>query len=173
MSITNLKVGKSYISQGEFAIDGGQDAVIATLLGSCVSACVWDAARGIGGMNHVLFTDDTSGSDQAYGHGVNSMELLINGLLRLGADRSTLKAKVFGGARMIDGLSNAGPRNVDFVKDFLRRESISYIGGDTGGNAARRLEFWPGTGRARVKSVALQVPLAPTETMTAHGVELF
>lgn len=173
MSVSNRKNGRTYIAQGEYAIDGGVDAIIATLLGSCVSACVWDPIRGIGGMNHVLFTDDTAGAREAYGHGVNSMELLINGLLRLGADRTMLKAKVFGGARMIDGLSSAGQRNEAFVKEFLHRESISFVGGDTGGTSARRLEFWPGTGRARVKTVEQNVPVATPHRSPAHDVELF
>lgn len=159
--IHERRSGRSYIAQGEQAIDGGPDAIIATLLGSCISACLWDPGRGIGGMNHVLFVDDSAQAEQAYGHGVNAMELLINGLLRLGADRRSLKAKVFGGASMIDGLSSAGARNAGFVRAFIGREGIEEVGADVGGSHARRIEFWPGTGRARVKYLREPVAEAP------------
>jgi chemotaxis protein CheD len=164
---------RTYISQGEFAICAGPDQVIATLLGSCVSACLWDPLKKIGGMNHVLFVDDKADAAQVFGHGVNGMELLINGLLQQGADRCNLKAKVFGGARMIEGLSDAGLRNGQFVLDFLTREGIPHVGGDLGGDKARRLEFWPGTGRARMKLVAKTVPVSVPKVEKTHDVELF
>ena len=148
---------RTYISQGEHAISGKRHEVIATLLGSCVSACLWDPVREIGGMNHVLFADETADAANQFGHGVNGMELLINGLLRAGAHRDHLRAKVFGGASMIAGLSSAGEKNGEFVVDFLAREGIAYVGGDLGGTLARRLEFWPTTGRARIKLVNKKV----------------
>lgn len=165
---------RTYIGQGEFAIDGGEDSVIVTLLGSCVSACIWDADRGIGGMNHVLFTDNAANAADVFGHGVNGMELLINGLLRLGADRRRLQAKVFGGAKMFGGLSDEGARNGEFVIAFLANEGITHVGGNLGGNRARRLEFWPGTGRARMKFVEEDVPVvAVSKSETENAVELF
>lgn len=167
-------VHRRYISQGEHAIDGGQDVVIETLLGSCVSACIWDPTRGIGGMNHVLFVDENANASTAFGHGVNGMELLINGLLRLGADRTRLRAKIFGGARMVDGLTDAGRRNGEFVQAFLSREQIENCGGDLGGMSARRVEFWPGSGRARVKCINANVQDAPVAShRDTRDVELF
>ena len=166
-------VQRTYISQGEHAICSGPNQVIATLLGSCVSACLWDPQAGIGGMNHVLFVDDNANAAQVFGHGVNGMELLINGLIHEGAIRANLKAKVFGGARMIEGLSDAGMRNGQFVLDFLSREGIEHVGGDLGGDKARRLEFWPGTGRARMKLVAKAVPVAVPKVEQANDIELF
>ncbi len=161
-----------YISQGEYAISDCEHEVIATLLGSCVSACIWDSVRKIGGMNHVLFSDETKDAGEQFGHGVNGMELLINGLLRQGAERGRLRAKVFGGASMIAGLSRAGEKNGEFVLDFLAREGIAHVGGDLGGTLARRLEFWPTTGRARIKLVNKRVETAPIKQET-HDVELF
>ena len=165
---------RTYIGQGEFAIIGGDDAVIATLLGYCVSSCIWDSTRRIGGMNHVLFIDDSANASEVLGHGINGMELLINGLLRPGATRVNLKAKVFGGARMIRGLSGEGARNGEFVVNYLAREGIEHVGGDLGGSLARRVEFWPGTGRARMKFVAQEVPVQPVVSVPAEStVELF
>ncbi len=146
--------------------------MIATLLGSCVSACLWDPVREIGGMNHVLFADDTQNAATQFGHAVNGMELLINGLLNQGADRGHLRAKVFGGASMIAGLSSAGENNGAFVVDFLAREGIAYVGGDLGGTLARRLEFWPTTGRARIKLVNKRVKTAPVQAPSSE-LELF
>ncbi len=154
-------------------IEKGQEKVIATLLGSCVSACIWDKEIGVGGMNHVLFTDDTQNAEEVFGHGVNGMELLINGLLQKGALRANLKAKVFGGACMIAGLSNAGQRNGEFVVEFLKREGIEYVGGDLGGDKARRVEFWPATGRARQKLVLKDVAVKPAKAVETNDVELF
>ncbi|MEJ1993331.1 MAG: chemotaxis protein CheD [Maritimibacter sp.] len=169
-------IKRTYIGQGEYAIDSGDYAVIATLLGSCVSCCIWDPIRKIGGMNHVLFTDNSSNAADVFGHGVNGMELLINGLLRLGADRRSLKAKVFGGAKMIQGLSDEGTRNGEFVIEFLAREEIEYLGGDLGGTRARRIEFWPGSGRARMKYVEQAVPVKevkPPKKDDSGDLELF
>lgn len=165
---------RKYIGQGEHAIDSGPETVIATLLGSCVSSCIWDPVLGIGGMNHVLFIDDSANASEIFGHGVNGMELLINGLLRQGATRNRLKSKVFGGAKMIRGLSEEGIRNGDFVINFLAREGIEHLGGDLGGTQARRIEFWPGTGRARMKYIEQDVPLKPLgRARVDNDVELF
>lgn len=163
---------RTYISQGEYAISGQKNEVIATLLGSCVSACLWDPVREIGGMNHVLFVDETRDAANQFGHGVNGMEVLINGLLRRGAQRDYIRAKVFGGASMIAGLSNAGEKNGEFVVDFLAREGIAYVGGDLGGTLARRLEFWPASGRARIKLVNKKVEVKQVEPISSE-VELF
>ncbi len=164
---------RTYISQGEYAISDQEDVVIATLLGSCVSACIWDPVRKIGGMNHVLFVDETQNAASQFGHGVNGMELLINGLLRQGAQRGRLRAKVFGGASMIAGLSSAGERNGRFVVDFLAREEIAHVGGDLGGTLARRLEFWPTSGRARIKLVNKKVEVEAVKPLPSSELELF
>ncbi|KPN62541.1 hypothetical protein AKJ29_10005 [Aliiroseovarius crassostreae] len=124
-------------------------------------------------MNHVLFCDDTQNAEEVLGHGVNGMELLINGMLHMGARRNNMKAKVFGGAQMIAGLSDAGVRNGEFVIDFLKKENIPYFGGDLGGNKARRLEFWPGTGFVRQKLVARDLPLIKLGIVKRNDVELF
>jgi chemotaxis protein CheD len=165
---------KTYISQGEFAVGEGENEVIATLLGSCVSACLWDAQTKVGGMNHVVFSGNVNNAQAMLGHAVNGMELLINNLLRKGASRGRLQAKVFGGARMISGLTDAGEKNGEFVLDFLSKEGIPHIGGDIGGRQARRLEFWPGTGRARMKLVQERVEEpAPEPQKPADDIELF
>lgn len=146
------------ITQGEMAIDRSPDVCISTLLGSCVACCLWDPVEQIGGVNHMLIAD--SGSEMDTFAGVNEMELLINGLVRQGADRRRLSAKVFGGAQMLGGNSTVGERNGQFTLDFLKRENIPCTGHSLGGTQARHLLYWPMTGVARQR-IANEVPLEP------------
>ena len=162
-----------HISQGEFAIGEGPGSSITTILGSCVATCLYDPVAGLGGMNHFLLPEGANGGAGA-SFGINAMELLINALIKAGARRERLQAKVFGGARMIAGLSDVGARNGSFVLDFLRREGILCTGQSLGGTQARRVQFWPEDGRARQKLLgeANIVEIAP-KPAPGNGVELF
>src|SRR4051794_8740670 len=109
-----------------------QDVAIVTVLGSCVAACLRDTERGIGGMNHFMLPRERSDAGVASTsarYGVNAMELLINDVMRLGARRGRLVAKVFGGGNVLAGctLLNVGQANADFVTEFLRAESIPVV----------------------------------------------
>lgn len=139
-----------HIIQGQFEVSRADpDCCMTTVLGSCISACIFDPLVCVGGMNHfVLATGRTGGTDSA-SYGVNAMELLINGLLRLGAGRHRLRAHVFGGARMVAGLGNLGERNAAFATGFLRTEGIPVMSNSVGGTEARRVNFWPASGIAR------------------------
>ncbi|SOB98732.1 chemotaxis protein CheD [Rhodobacter maris] len=164
-----------HIAQGEFATARGPEASISTILGSCVATCLYDEVAQVGGMNHFLLPDGAgAGSLNSARFGVNAMELLINALIKEGASRNRLKAKVFGGGRMIAGLSDVGAKNASFVLDFLRREAIECTGQSLGGTQARRVEFWPGSGRARQRLLGeTQVVETPPKPPAANGVELF
>ena len=135
--------------QGEQQVSSDPGTVITTVLGSCIAACLWDPRAGIGGMNHFLLPDGPDGGAIPMRYGLHAMELLINALLRQGADRATLRAKLFGGAHLQPHLPDIGSRNIAFAQDFLNREGILCIGGSTGGNRARRIRFWPHDGRAQ------------------------
>ena len=120
-------------------------SVVTTLLGSCVAACIRDPVAGVGGMNHFLLPGEearTHGQD-AERYGDYLMELLINGLMQQGAERERLEAKLFGGARMMRGLSDIGKKNAEFAERYLRHEGISVVGKDLGGERGRRLQYWP------------------------------
>ncbi|MCB6176776.1 chemotaxis protein CheD [Rhodobacter sp. Har01] len=138
------------VVQGEFMVSDRPGTVLSTVLGSCVAACLWDAERGIGGMNHFLLA-------QAQGHsgagdiryGVHAMEVLINALLRAGARRDRLRAKLFGGAKIAANLRDIGASNADFARQFLQTETIPCLAESLGGTQARRVTFEPVTGRAR------------------------
>jgi chemotaxis protein CheD len=136
-----------HIVQGEFAISAEPGDMLTTILGSCVAACIRDPVARVGGMNHFLLPGEIGAEGVRYG--VNAMELLVNGLLQRGARRDRLQATIFGGANVVRGLSDIGAQNAEFAERFFRQESIAFTGGSTGGERARRIQFWPYEGRTR------------------------
>ena len=144
------------ILQGENRVSADRGEVITTVLGSCIAACLWDSRVGIGGMNHFLLPGGHGDDRNAMRYGLHAMELLINALLREGADRQALRAKLFGGAHLQAHLPDIGARNHRFAVEFLQREGIPCVGGSVGGDRGRRVRFWPTEGRA------LQMLLPPT-----------
>jgi len=165
------------IVQGEFRVSDDPHVVLTTLLGSCVAACVRDPVTGVGGMNHFLLPGHEVGLQRDSERlGVHLMELLLNGLMRQGAGRDRLEAKLFGGARMMSGLSDIGHKNAEFAKRFLAYEGVKIVGGDTGGAHGRRIQFWPGSGRALQSYISQVVdpppPRAPPRP-AAGEIDLF
>lgn len=138
----------AHVVQGQFQISDDPNVVLTTILGSCVAACVRDPLLGLGGMNHFLLPGGVEdGRNENLKYGVYSMELLINGLLQRGASRARLEAKLFGGARVVQGLSDIGRQNSAFAERFLQEEGIRCTGQSLGGDQPRRVRFWPTTGR--------------------------
>lgn len=172
--------GHRSIIQGEYATSGDVNAVFSTILGSCVSVCLHDPVLRIGGMNHFLLPDKGSSSSDEVSFGLHAMELLINDLLKRGSAKSRMEAKLFGGAHMIEGLSEVGPRNAAFAKSFVVSEGIALVGASLGGTQARKVRFWPQSGRAQQMLLgdvaSVKVP-APARTVVpvaaADDVELF
>ncbi|WP_158913019.1 chemotaxis protein CheD [Caulobacter sp. S45] len=138
------------VVQGEYQVTTDPGVVLTTLLGSCVAACMRDPVAGVGGMNHFLLPgDDREGDTESLRYGVHSMELLVNGLLRAGARRDRLEGKLFGGARLLRGLTDIGELNSTFAEGFFQREGIRLVGGSLRGEHGRRVQYWHATGRAR------------------------
>jgi chemotaxis protein methyltransferase CheR len=130
--------------------------VISTLLGSCVSACLYDGQSRIGGLNHFLLAGAGEPGTDMGRYGVHAMELLINAIMRLGGVRSNLVAKVFGGAHVLSGVSGVVPEaNVRFVREFLGKEGIPVVGERVAGTAAMEVCFYTESGRARVRRLAV------------------
>jgi chemotaxis protein CheD len=156
---------KVHIVQGEYYVTEDPDVVLMTLLGSCVAACIRDPVARVGGMNHFLLPGAEQKSDvtEAERYGVHLMELLVNGLLQRGARKERLEAKLFGGAKTLEGLSDIGARNAAFAERFLKNEDIILVGSSLGGDNGRRVQFWPISGRARQSMMAgNDVPLIVT-----------
>lgn len=137
------------ILQGDFAISDNPRDVLSTVLGSCIAVCLTDSDRKIGGMNHFLLPNRDGVEGENIRYGAYSMELLINGLLKAGARKDRLTAKVFGGASMNSNLRDIGGSNAAFAQDFLDAEGIPCLSKSVGGTLARRIRFWPTTGNVR------------------------
>lgn len=174
---TTAEETKITVIQGEYRISERDDVVLSTLLGSCVAMCLFDPVAHIGGLNHFLLpgTGGQEESDRSLRYGAYSVELLVNGLLSKGASRTRLQAKLFGGARMLAGLTDLGHRNAEFAENYLKEENIPLIGSSLRGERGRRLEFWPYTGRTRQMLIGGSMPAerytpAPRDT---GSVELF
>jgi chemotaxis protein CheD len=145
------------ILPGEYHVDA-EDVLLVTVLGSCVSACVRDTKRGIGGMNHFMLPDaGASGGplSESARYGAYAMEVLVNDLMKLGARREQLEAKVFGGGRVMAELaqSNVGERNAAFVIEYLQNEGIKIAARDLLDVHPRKVYFFPRSGRALVKKL--------------------
>ncbi len=171
-----------HIHQGECRISEDSRVVLTTMLGSCIAACMRDPIAGVGGMNHFLLPDTEEGDRSAsLRYGANAMELLVNGLLSIGAKRDRLEAKLFGGGRMADGFTDIGEKNAEFAELYLKRERIPLLGGSTRGREARRIQFWPVSGRVRQLALNIKLealtklqPQSANGLPRAHGsVELF
>lgn len=151
-------------------------AVLKTLLGSCVSACIFDPRAGVGGMNHFSLPGGSTDERACTRYGVHAMELLINEIMKRGGDRRRLRAKVFGGAKVLNVNSealNIGHRNGRFVLEFLDSEGIEVAARCLGGECGLRVQFYPHTGKALVKPLdgCLLVDVARDEVRYSQDVQ--
>jgi chemotaxis protein CheD len=172
----------------------GEDVVLTTVLGSCVAACIRDEKAGVGGMNHFMLPDDEGGTTDrmlsaSMRYGCYALEVLINELLKMGARRERLEAKVFGGGAVLANMTtlNIGDRNADFVLRYLKTEEIRVAAQDLRGPHARRVSYFPVSGLALVRRLtrqddqvsverderALARAIASSGTSPARGGELF
>ncbi|MGN6654196.1 MAG: chemoreceptor glutamine deamidase CheD [Rhodanobacter sp.] len=142
---------------GEFYVSG-QEEMLSTVLGSCVSACIHDARRGIGGMNHFMLPEPVGERDswsstvgRAARYGSDAMEQLINAILKAGGQRADLRVKVFGGGRVLARMSDVGQRNIEFVRRYIAAENLALVASDLGDVFPRQVQFFPHSGRARVR----------------------
>lgn len=141
---------------GEYYVTG-EDILLVTLLGSCVSACIRDPLAGVGGMNHFMLPESEMGAGAGSArYGSFAMEVLVNDLLKRGAARSRLEAKVFGGGNVLRGFTtvNVGQRNAQFVLDYLAAERIGVKAEDLGDTCPRKIHYFPLSGRVLVKRLA-------------------
>ena len=143
---------------GEYFVSS-EELVIMTVLGSCIAACLWDGRARVGGMNHFMLPDG-DGGDGSGRYGSYAMELLINEMLKLGARRETMQAKVFGGGQVMAGFTtmNVGERNTKFVLEYLATERIPVVSQDVLDIHPRKVCFFPVTGKALVKRLAHSHP---------------
>jgi chemotaxis protein CheD len=148
----NFKNDAVKVLPGEFFVSD-EDMLIVTTLGSCIAACLWDRERRIGGMNHFMLPEGQGDSGR---YGSYAMELLINQLMKRGAARSSLEAKVFGGGAVIASMTslNVGERNTQFVIDYLHTERIPIVSKDVLDVCARKVCLLPASGKVLMKRLA-------------------
>ncbi|EKY24708.1 chemoreceptor glutamine deamidase CheD family protein [Brevundimonas diminuta 470-4] len=168
-----------HVGQGDHYVSSDPDVVLTTVLGSCVALCLRDPEAGVGGMNHFLLPEG-AGTDAGAGrrYGAYLMEVLINDVLKAGGRRDRLEAKLFGGGRMFDALTDIGAANAAFAERFMADEGIAVVGGSLRGAGGRRLHYWPVSGRARQRAVTDQAALPSSTPRTpplasAGDLELF
>lgn len=143
------EVQNIHVTQGGCEASASEATVLVTILGSCVCTCLCDQEAKVGGMNHFLLPDASFDNSGQLRYGLHAMELLINGVLKLGGRRHRLQAKLFGGAMMNARLGTIGRANAAFALRFLESEGIACTGQSLGGTRARRIRFWPASGRAQ------------------------
>ncbi len=168
------------VMQGQARVSAGPRVELTTVLGSCVATCLFDPETELGGMNHFLLAEpptNHAGIEIDEHYGVYLMELLINEMLAHGAAKSRLRAHLYGGANLRQGLAPIGTANAAFAREFLERERIPLVREDLGGTSARRVDFRPAAGQARCRVVeeALAPTVAPTrrQFVATGDVELF
>ncbi|MCP5104000.1 MAG: chemoreceptor glutamine deamidase CheD [bacterium] len=161
--IDKFKCNVKILNIGDFYATGQKEG-IATVLGSCIAACLYEEGGGIGGMNHFLvpgdFRDEEIFLSPIARYGMFAMELLLGELIKLNADRARLRAKVFGGADNLAGAASTtgiGANNVKFIKTFLKMEDIPIESINVGGGYARKVFFFPGTGKVLLKRITANV----------------
>jgi chemotaxis protein CheD len=161
----DFQVDAVKILPGQYHASGGP-GTITTVLGSCVSTCLWDPGSRIGGMNHFMLPGDAAAGapwEASARFGVYAMEVLINQMTRLGADRRRFVAKVFGGARVLAGFDrlDVGAKNVEFVLAFLQEEEIAIAAQDLLDVYPRKVHFFPATGKVQLK----RLHILPNDTV--------
>ena len=154
----------SYIAKilpGEYYVTK-QDEAISTVLGSCVSVCIWDARSGVGGMNHFMLPEnnneilaDSIINGEVARYGNHAIEMLINDILKNGGIRKRLESKIIGGGKIIKNMEhmNIGELNVDFARQYMHIENILVVAEDTDDIYPRKVLYYPASGRVKVKKL--------------------
>ncbi len=157
---TNNNIVAAKILPGEYYVTAHNE-MITTVLGSCISVCVYDPVFCVGGMNHFMLPEagdakgrwGTTALSGATRYGNFAMEKLINDILNKGGRRKHLKIKVFGGGQIVSNMSNVGAKNIKFVAEFLAREGYAVVAENTGDIFPRKINFFPKTGKVRMKKL--------------------
>lgn len=139
---------------GDWYVSSQPNEMIATILGSCVSACIRDPLTRVGGMNHFLLPGNenmVAEHSDAARYGVFAMENLINGILKSGGRKDRLEVKVFGGGNVTSNSQRIGSKNARFIRDFLKREGLSIASEDLEGDLPRRVHYFPDSGRVMIR----------------------
>jgi chemotaxis protein CheD len=146
-----------WIFAGDFYVTSRSDVFLTSVLGSCIAVCMRDPVVGCGGMNHFLLPEgeplDERFPGLALRYGSYSIERLINAIVSRGGRRDRLEIKAFGGANVLHQSNAVGSRNVEFIEGYFAREGLQVAASDLRGNFARKLRYYPASGRAQIAEV--------------------
>lgn len=154
-----LNVPSAKILPGEFYVST-QGEMIATVLGSCIAACIRDRVIGVGGMNHFMLP--VSGAHSSWSvndinestrYGNWAMEYLINSILKEGGRKENLEVKLFGGGQVLANMTDIGERNIEFATSYLIKEGLKIIAQDVGGNYPRKVLYFSDTGAVKMRKI--------------------
>lgn len=146
------------ILPGEYYVTKNEE-MITTVLGSCISVCIYEQKTGLGGMNHFMLPQSAGNNDvadfmsESFRYGDVAMERMINDLLRNGADKDQIVFKAFGGGQIIKQMTSVGERNIKFLHKFMVMEGYKLTASDLGGPHPRKVNFFPKTGKVMVKKL--------------------
>lgn len=141
------------IGPGDYYVTAANELLV-TVLGSCVAVCMRDPMAGVGGMNHFLLPESSSGDwggvNATTRYGNHAMETLINDIIAMGGMRSRFEVKMFGGGSVIDSRLTIGQDNVVFAERYLAAEGMPIAASHVGGIHPRRIHYFPRTGVVRL-----------------------
>ena len=123
--------------------------ILNTVLGSCVSVCLWDSKNKIGGMNHYMLPYWNGNGLASPKYGNIAITQLINKMIALQGSPQNMLAKIFGGAKMLQEQSNVfdiGRRNTELAHEILSVQKIRIVAESTGGEKGRKIFFNTNTG---------------------------
>jgi chemotaxis protein CheD len=144
------------IFSGDWYVTANKNEMLATILGSCVSACIRDPIAGVGGMNHFLLPGDekvVTKMSEASRYGMYAMENLINAILKAGGQKDRLEIKIFGGGNVIKSTAKIGSKNAAFIRGFLKQEGLRIVAEDLEGDLPRRIHYFPDTGEVFMRKL--------------------
>jgi chemotaxis receptor (MCP) glutamine deamidase CheD len=136
-----------------------QPQLVKTLLGSCISVCLFDPVRAVGGMNHFMLPHGVASDGDSSRFGAYAMDVLIGAMMKLGGDRRRFVAKVFGGAHVLNVRETANgvpQQNIHFIREFLENEGFPIKSEDVGGYHPRHVHFYTATGKAFIKRLGAE-----------------
>ena len=154
-----LNIPAAKILPGQFYVSN-QGEMIATVLGSCISACIRDKTTGVGGMNHFMLPSGSNGPSASWQnskvsaslrYGEWAMEFLINEILKHGGNKKNFEVKIFGGGKILQNMTDIGERNINFVLEFLAQEDLAISSSDLGDNCPRKVLYFSDTGKVKMK----------------------
>ena len=149
---SDVQIGKYYLYPSNIFVSV-EPYLITTVLGSCISVCLYDVQKKIGGINHFMLPLWNGEGLASAKYGNIAMERLLSEMLRKGASMENMKAKMFGGANLVNLTMNVGERNSETAKRLLNNENIKLLAESIGGTQGRKIIFDTSTGSVHMRYI--------------------